>query len=252
LRADLWLVQAGLAPTRTAAQRLIQAGSVQFHANRLVRKAGELVNTDQTLTLVSSAEIAFVSRAGLKLQFGLQHFNISVTGLRCLDIGQSTGGFTDCLLQQGAKSVVGVDVGHSQLHEKIRSDPRVTVFEKLNIRDLAALTHLTALAHFDIAVVDVSFISLAKVLPNVLSLLQPSGLLIALFKPQFEVGVAHIGKGGIVKNLQVVQQTLECCLLQYQTFSTLVGAPVKALTTGADGNQEYLLVLKPALNSESL
>jgi 23S rRNA (cytidine1920-2'-O)/16S rRNA (cytidine1409-2'-O)-methyltransferase len=246
LRADNWLVQAGLAPTRTAAQRLIHAGSVQFGAEpvRLVRKAGELIAAHETLEVINCAEIQYVSRAGLKLAFALDHFAVSAQSKHCLDVGQSTGGFTDCLLQRGASAVVGVDVGHDQVHPKIRANAAVTIFENLNIRDEQALAQLEAVAPFDLAVVDVSFISLGKVLPNVLRLLKPDGLLLALYKPQFEVGAAYIGKRGIVKDLKRVEQQLAISLSEYQQFAQIVNQPVKAGITGADGNQEYVFTLR--------
>ncbi len=242
-------MQAGLAPTRTAAQRLIHAGSVQFSAGsaptiRLVRKAGELIEAHEALEINDLAEIQYVSRAGLKLAFALDHFAVDVKAKHCLDVGQSTGGFTDCLLQREAATIVGVDVGHDQLHPKIRANPAVTVFENLNIRDAQALEQLSVMAPFDLAVVDVSFISLGKVLPNVLSLLKPEGLLLALYKPQFEVGAAHIGKRGIVKDLGRVEQQLAISLAQYEQFAQIVNQPVKAGITGTDGNQEFVLTLR--------
>ncbi len=247
MRADLWLVQAGLAPTRTAAQRLIQAGSVLFVGEpaRQVTKAGELVASHATLELLDSSEITFVSRAGLKLAFALEQFSIDPSGLVCLDVGQSTGGFTDCLLRGQAKQVVGIDVGHDQVHQQIRSDSRVTVLEKLNIRDEQSVLALKQYAPFDLAVVDVSFISLSKVLPNVMSLLKPSTTVVALYKPQFEVGPAFVGKRGIVKDLQQVERQIQLSLNEYEAFAVVKQYPIKAPITGADGNQEYLLALQP-------
>jgi 23S rRNA (cytidine1920-2'-O)/16S rRNA (cytidine1409-2'-O)-methyltransferase len=246
LRADQWLVQAGLAPTRTAAQRLIAAASVQFigEPTRLVRKSGELVGSDQTLQVNNQAELAYVSRAGLKLAFALEQFRIMVSGLQCLDVGQSTGGFTDCLLASGARSVVGVDVGHDQIHPNLRKDPRVTVIEKLNIREPQALLALAPFGKFDLAVVDVSFISLTKVLPNIISLMKPASNVVLLYKPQFEVGPANVGKRGIVKDQAQVRLQLETSVGEFAQWANITHPPIAAPITGADGNQEYLLTLK--------
>jgi 23S rRNA (cytidine1920-2'-O)/16S rRNA (cytidine1409-2'-O)-methyltransferase len=199
MRADQLLVQRGLAPTRSAAQRLIEHGAARWLGPRgwaVPRKAGEDLPEDCELEITDDAELRWVSRAGLKLDAALTHTGIDVTGHHCLDVGQSTGGFTEVLLARGAASVVGVDVGHGQLHERVRSDPRVTALEGINAR------HLTAAqlprAQFDLVVADLSFISLTLVLDALLPLLAPARDLLLLVKPQFELQPGDIRKHGLV------------------------------------------------------
>ena len=199
-RLDVELVERGLAESREQAQRLILAGEVWVEGQRW-DKASKLC------AAVAAIEVRggdrYVSRGGHKLEGALTGFHLDVTGWRCLDLGASTGGFTDCLLQHGAREVVAVDVGHGQLHWRLRQDPRVIVHEGVNARDLAGFAQEHFPGTFDLVVADVSFISLRKVLPPAFDLLSSGGRVCALIKPQFEAGRAEVGKGGIVRDAAV-------------------------------------------------
>ena len=200
MRADQLLVERGMAPTRSAAQRLIATGAVRWRAAagwRVPSKAGEDLPSGAELEITDDAELRFVSRGGLKLDAALARLGLEVAGRTCLDLGQSTGGFTDALLQRGAKHVVGVDVGHGQLHPRLAADPRVTALEGVNARHLEAAQ--LPVARFDLIVGDLSFISLTLVLPAVVPLLG-DGRLLLLVKPQFELQPVDIGPGGQVKS----------------------------------------------------
>ena len=233
-RLDKLLVLRGLADTRAKAQSLILAGQV-FSGGQRLDKAGHLVAED--VELMIKEPLPFVSRGGLKLAAALAHFGVDVGGRICLDIGASTGGFTDCLLQHGAARVVAVDVGHGQLDWKLRNDPRVEVRENVNARYLQPEDFGE---QFDLAVMDVSFISLAKILPAVPPLLARLGSVIALIKPQFEVGRGEVGKGGIVRD-EVAQQRVvqEVCACAENLGMHLVGV-MDSPILGADGNREFL------------
>lgn len=237
-RADLAVVAQGLAPSRARAQALILAGAVvDATSGARVDKPGAQVLLAAPLRL-KDQPLPYVSRGGLKLAGALQGFDLDVTGLRCLDVGASTGGFTDCLLQHGAAHVVAVDVGYGQLAWSLRQDPRVTVCERSNIRTLPddALG-----APCELMVVDVSFISLKLVLPAALRFMARPSRVVALVKPQFEVGRAAIGKGGLVRSAEAREQALadvraaaeELGLTQVRTMASPI--------TGAKGNHEYLL-----------
>jgi 23S rRNA (cytidine1920-2'-O)/16S rRNA (cytidine1409-2'-O)-methyltransferase len=238
-RLDVLLVQAGLAPTRARAQALVLAGQVVVGETRM-DKPGTRVAVDAALRLKAEV-LPYVSRGGLKLAHGLAHFGVEVKGRVAADIGASTGGFTDCLLQAGAVRVHAVDVGYGQLHEKLRKDARVVVHERRNARHLApdALGEVV-----DVLVVDVSFISLSLVLPAVLPLLRSGGQLVALVKPQFEVGKGLVGKGGVVRDEAVRAAAVQA------VFSTAVGLglSVQGVTDspilGPAGNREALLAAK--------
>ena len=200
MRADQLLVERGMAPTRSAAQRLIATGAVRWRAAtgwRVPAKAGEDLPSGAELEITDDAELRFVSRGGLKLDAALARLGLEVAGRTCLDLGQSTGGFTDALLQRGAKHVVGVDVGHGQLHPRLAADPRVTALEGVNARHLEAAQ--LPVARFDLIVGDLSFISLTLVLPALVPLLG-DGRLLLLVKPQFELQPVDIGPGGQVKS----------------------------------------------------
>ncbi len=204
MRADQLLVARGLAPTRSAAQRLIDHGAVRWLAADgwvAARKAGERVPDGCEIEVLDNAELRYVSRGGLKLEGALAMSGIDASGLVCLDLGQSTGGFTDCLLRAGAKRVVGVDVGHAQLHESLRADPRVRAFEGLNVRQLDAATLGDARPPdgFDLIVADLSFISLAHALAPAFVLARPDAQLLALVKPQFELGPGAVDRRGVVR-----------------------------------------------------
>lgn len=252
MRIDQLLVERGLAASRSQAQRLIAAG-VQWQQSggawRRVAKNRDEVPQDAALQLLDDAESRFVSRGGLKLEGALRATGIQVLGLRCLDVGQSTGGFTDCLLQQGAAQVVGIDVGHAQVHPRIQKDRRVLCIEGVNARDLAPEDERIpdAAQGFDLLVGDVSFISLTLVLPGVVPLLKPGGHLLMLVKPQFELQPGQVGKGGIVRDASlyaVVEQRIRAALaelgLQIQAW---LDSPIE----GGDGNREFFVqALKPA------
>jgi len=205
IRCDLLLVEQGLAVSRTAAQNLIAAGRVSLEtAGRLqtVTKPSLKLDPDSCLRVTPDAADRYVSRGGLKLEGALARAGLDVNGLAALDVGQSTGGFSDCLLQAGVRRVVGVDVGHDQLAARLRTEPRLRFFEGVNARapDAAALLAANDGQPFDLMVCDVSFISLTLVLPAALPLIARDGWLLSLVKPQFEVGREGLGKGGIVKN----------------------------------------------------
>src|SRR5437763_2122989 len=196
-RLDIFLVDRGFFPSREQAQRAIMAGEVRV-GEMVVDKASAQVAPDATVLVDAGSR--YVGRGGIKLEAALRHFGVSTAGITALDIGASTGGFTDCLLQQGAKKVYAIDVGHGQLAWKIRNDPRVIVCEKLNAR---YLSRADIPEPIDVCVIDVSFISLTLILPNAFELLTPSGVLLALIKPQFELQPQEVGAGGIVSDPQL-------------------------------------------------
>jgi 23S rRNA (cytidine1920-2'-O)/16S rRNA (cytidine1409-2'-O)-methyltransferase len=278
MRIDQLLVQRQLASTRSQAQRLIAGGVQWLHGDawRRVVKNGDEVPDDAQLRLLDDSEARYVSRGGLKLEAALKHIGLSVTGFQCLDVGQSTGGFTDCLLQQGAAMVVGVDVGSAQLHPSLRADPRVLCLEKVNARAMDASDLVAAyddsisatgqfdvddedgmadpaeigpdapaeaefVPEFDLIVADLSFISQTLVLPAVVPMLKAGGTLLTLVKPQFELQPGQVGKGGIVKDAAmyaVVQQRLrDCCLELGLSVTDWFDSPI----AGGDGNREFFI-----------
>lgn len=246
MRADQLLVQQGLAPSRSAAQRLIERGAVRWKGPRgwqVPKKAGEDLPEGCTLEVTDDAELRFVSRGGLKLEGALRESGLDVRGWRCLDVGQSTGGFTDALLHAGAAAVVGLDVGQAQLHERLRGDPRVTVYEGLNARspEGTAFAREQAPASFDLMVGDLSFISLTLVLPALAPWLKPEAQVLMLVKPQFELGPAQIGKGGLVRDValysQVEQRLRVACAALHWTVRGWFASPI----TGGDGNREFFI-----------
>src|SRR5574343_150275 len=252
MRADQLLVERGLAASRSQAQRLITAG-VQWRlgagAFRRVAKNGDEVPETAELVLLDDAEARYVSRGGLKLEGALKTAGWNASGWRCLDVGQSTGGFTDCLLQQGAAQVVGVDVGHGQLHARLRSDARVVCIEGLNARELQPGDARIPSADqgFDLVVGDVSFISLTLVLPGVVPMLHAGGRLLMLVKPQFELQPGQIGKGGIVRDpdlyVQVEARIREACSALGLQVQAWLDSPIE----GGDGNREFFVqAIKPA------
>jgi 23S rRNA (cytidine1920-2'-O)/16S rRNA (cytidine1409-2'-O)-methyltransferase len=235
---DLALVERGLAPTREKAQRLIMAGEVRLNGHPCAKAS--LSVTEQDRIECSSVD-RYVGRGGLKLDAALAHFQIHPIGWHCLDIGASTGGFTDCLLQHGAARVVALDVGHGQLDWKIRSDPRVDVREKVNARNL---TPSDFTAPFDLVVTDVSFISLRLILPPAFALLKNRGDLCALIKPQFEAGKKEIGKGGIVREESVRNRVVADLQQWAQSFPVEDRGVIPSPITGTEGNHEFLWVLR--------
>ena len=275
MRADLFLVEHGFATTRSQAQRLI-AASVQWRAEaggpwKKVVKNGDEIPDHAELEVLDNTEVKYISRGGLKLEGALARSQVVVTGLRCLDIGQSTGGFTDCLLQHGAVQVVGVDVGHGQLHPSLREDARVVCIEGVNARSLTAIDLIAAGAHddepeagfddeaeteteighdaltlpdFDFLTGDLSFISLTLVLPAVVRLLKADGHLLMLVKPQFELQPGQVGKGGIVRDaalFEFVEQRLrDCCTGLGLEVLDWLESPI----AGGDGNREFFIHAK--------
>ena len=239
VRADLALVAQGLAPTREKARALILAGQV-LDGDRPVDKAGDLVGA-QAVVRLRGEPMPFVSRGGLKLAHALATFGIEVTDLVAVDVGASTGGFTDCLLQRGARRVYCIDVGHGQLDWKIASDPRVVVIDRTNIRLMPPerIPELCALA-----VVDVSFISLRLVLPRLPALLQLGAPVVTLVKPQFEVGRSKVGKGGIVRDEADRQHALDEVKATAREQGYEVLGETTSPITGGKGNVEFLLHLR--------
>jgi 23S rRNA (cytidine1920-2'-O)/16S rRNA (cytidine1409-2'-O)-methyltransferase len=251
MRADQLLVQRSLAPTRSAAQRLIDAGAVRWLGPKgwaTPRKAGEDLPEGCQIEVTDDAELRFVSRGGLKLEAALKHAALDVAGSTCLDVGQSTGGFTDALLQRGAKRVVGLDVGRSQLSAALAADARDVSHEGLNARDVtgSAFEQEEPLHSFDLVVADLSFISLTLVLPTIANYLAPLGNAVLLVKPQFELQPIDIGKGGLVKDAsaypRVEQRIREACTER----GLAVHAYFASAIEGGDGNREFFVWAIPA------
>jgi 23S rRNA (cytidine1920-2'-O)/16S rRNA (cytidine1409-2'-O)-methyltransferase len=237
-RADVLLVERGLAPSRERARALVLAGKV-FSGEKRVDKAGDQVHEDAPLE-VRGEDIPYVSRGGLKLAGGLDAFAVDVTGVVAADIGASTGGFTDCLLQRGAKKVYAIDVGYGQLHPKLRSDARVVVMERVNARHMKAGDLPEPM---DLVVVDASFIGLDKILPAAKALLRPGGQVVALVKPQFEVGKEKIGKGGVVRDERDREDAIRRVEDVARGLGFAVRGRVDASIRGPKGNLEALLHL---------
>lgn len=240
-RLDVLLVERGLLPSRQAAQAAVIDGGVIVDG-RKVTKPGAPVKPESIIEITSNwQKIKYVSRGGLKLEKALQQFGIDVTGRICLDLGASTGGFTDCLLQNGAHKVYAIDVGYGQLSWALRQDSRVVVKERTNVRHLQAeALYPEGEPQATLAVADLSFISITKVLPSCAALLQPPGELVALIKPQFEAGKALVGRGGVIRSpevhLQVLQDTTEAASRAGFSLIDLTYSPVK----GPAGNIEFL------------
>ena len=243
-RADALLVQRALATSRTQAQKLIAAGRVFLDGAPLAKPSLELP-PDAALTVVDDDSDRYVSRGALKLAGALAETGLAVTGKTCLDIGQSTGGFTDCLLQAGAQRVVGVDVGHGQLHGKLKNDARVTALEGINCRALSTADLGDAMPDhgFDLIVGDVSFISMTLILPQLPALLANNGDLLLLIKPQFEVGPGNIGKGGIVRDPALYRSVEAKFREKAQNLGLTVKAWLDSPITGGDGNREFFIWL---------
>ena len=283
MRIDQLLVQIQLASTRSQAQRLIADG-VEWQQGdtwKRVAKNGDDVPEDASVRLLNDAEARYVSRGGLKLEAALKHLGLDVTGFACLDVGQSTGGFTDCLLQHGAVSVVGVDVGSAQLHPQLRTDPRVLCVEKVNARalvaddlvaayedsvgadgmfddddaldddataggdedalDAAAANSKGFVPAFDLVVADLSFISQTLVLPAVVPLLKAGGTLLTLVKPQFELQPGQVGKGGIVKDASMYLLVEQRLRDACADLGLTVTAWFDSPISGGDGNHEFFI-----------
>ena len=268
MRIDQLLVRRNMASTRSQAQRLIADGVewLQGEAWKRVAKNGDEVPDAAQIRLLNDAQARYVSRGGLKLEHALHAVALDMTGMHCLDVGQSTGGFTDCLLQHGAAMVTGVDVGSAQLHPHLRTDPRVLCAENINARNLQAEDLREAFAastgeeglfeedapvgppadtpyatEFDLIVVDLSFISQTLVLPALVPLLKPGGTLLSLVKPQFELQPGQVGKGGIVKDVMhyvfVEQRLRDACAALGLTVTAWFDSPLQ----GGDGNHEFFI-----------
>ena len=242
-RIDKLLVDRGLAESRTKAQAMIMSGVVLVNEQR-VDKPSQLFDTDTSVRIKGGDDPTsrYVGRGGLKLEAALREFQIDVADFVCLDVGASTGGFTDCLLQHGAKKVIAIDVGHNQIDWRLRNDPRVEVQEGVNARYLQPEDFNQ---QFDLVVIDVSFISVTKVLPAIVPLVQENGSIITLVKPQFEVGRGEVGSGGIVrdetKRLRAVEEVNNAATALGLKVVNVIESPIQ----GAEGNVEFLVHFEP-------
>jgi 23S rRNA (cytidine1920-2'-O)/16S rRNA (cytidine1409-2'-O)-methyltransferase len=238
-RLDILLVEAGLAESRARAQALILEGKVLV-TNQRIDKPGRLVDSNAEIR-IKGETLRYVGRGGVKLEAALREFNIEVSGKTCIDVGASTGGFTDCLLQHGAERIWAVDVGHNQLAWKLRQDPRVVVMERVNARNLDSAAFSL---RFDVATIDVSFISLTRILPAVSRIVTDDAECITLIKPQFEVGKGEVGSGGIVtdpaKHKRVLREIRDAAFQAELEAVGLIASPI----LGAEGNREFLMHLK--------
>jgi 23S rRNA (cytidine1920-2'-O)/16S rRNA (cytidine1409-2'-O)-methyltransferase len=241
MRLDVLLVERGLSESREQAQRSIMAGEVRV-GDAIVDKASSKIDPAADVSVEAASR--YVGRGGLKLEGALRDFAISVSGSIALDIGASTGGFTDCLLQQGARKVYAVDVGHGQLAWKIRNDPRVAVREKLNAR---FLSRADVPERVELCVIDVSFISLTLILPRAFELVSPNGVILALIKPQFELQASDVGRGGIVRDAALHEKAKA----KIRDFVAAAGQEVAGIVpsaiTGTDGNQEFFACVRTRL-----
>jgi len=240
VRADLLVQQRGLAESRTKAQALILAGDVIAGDHR-VDKPGQMLDAELPLRLRSGEALRYVSRGGFKLQHALDHFALSPAGLVCCDVGASTGGFTDVLLQHGAARVHAVDVGYGQLHPRLRSDSRVVVHERVNARRLSPEMLGEPVS---MAVADLSFISLRLVLPAVISVLSAPASCVFLVKPQFEAGRAEVGKGGVVRDAAVHARVVSEIEKALESFGAKVLGATPSPLLGPAGNREFLVAAK--------
>jgi 23S rRNA (cytidine1920-2'-O)/16S rRNA (cytidine1409-2'-O)-methyltransferase len=238
LRLDQVLVAKGLFASREQAQRAVMAGEVKV-GTRIAAKPSQLLEPDVAIAVKPTRK--YVGRGALKLESALNHFKIDIHGKVALDIGASTGGFTDCLLQQSAEKVYAVDVGHGQLDWKLRTNPRVIVLEKLNARFLSR-EHIPELV--DLCMIDVSFISLTLILPNAFDLITPNGVILALIKPQFELERANVGRGGIVCDPELHQKAQDKIVEFVTRLGHIVSGIASSAIKGADGNQEFFACLR--------
>jgi len=235
-RLDNLLVKRGLVESRSLAQRLIMAGQVRL-TGQLVLKPSTQVPADAAIEIEAAPR--FVSRGGEKLEAALREFKLDPTGWVCADVGASTGGFTDCLLQKGAERVYAIDVGYGQLHWRLRNDPRVVLMERTNARELKELPELVSLV-----VVDVSFISLRLILASAVGWLEPHGHLVALVKPQFEAGRKQVGKGGVVRDPAVHRQVVQAAIEAALDAGLSPKGAMRSPLLGPKGNVEFLLWLE--------
>ncbi len=242
MRLDVYLIEHGYVQSRQRAKTLIEAGSVLIDGS-VVTKPAFSVSEDEVHAVSIADTLPYVGRGGLKLEAALDAFGIDPSGMTAVDIGASTGGFTDCLLQRGAARVFAIDAGENQLAAKLRKDSRVVSIEHLNARTLAP-SHIGGIC-VDLAVMDVSFISATYILPQIPALLSGDGAMICLIKPQFEVGRSMLGKGGIVKDCAAhetaILRVLDCAESVGLSLCGLISSPIK----GGDGNREFLAYLRP-------
>jgi 23S rRNA (cytidine1920-2'-O)/16S rRNA (cytidine1409-2'-O)-methyltransferase len=237
-RLDQLLVGKGLFSSREQARRAVMAGDVKV-GTRIAIKPSELLSEGAAISIKPTRK--YVGRGALKLESALEYFKIDVRGKKALDIGASTGGFTDCMLQRGAEKAYAVDVGHGQLSWKLRNDPRVIVLEKVNARSLSC-RHIPELV--DLCVIDVSFISLTLILPNAFDLITPTGVILALIKPQFELERADVGRGGIVRGGQLHRKARDKIVAFITHSGHVVTGIVPSAIKGADGNQEFFACIR--------
>jgi len=237
-RLDQLLVGKGLFPSREQARRAVMAGEVKV-GTRIASKPSELLDEEAEIAVKPSRK--YVGRGALKLEAALDYFKLDVHGKTALDIGASTGGFTDCMLQRGAEKVYAVDVGHGQLNWKLRSDPRVIVLEKINARSLSRRQVPEAV---DLCVIDVSFISLTLILPSAFDLITPTGVILALIKPQFELQRADVGRGGIVRDQELHRKAQDKIVAFVTQSGDDVTGIVPSVIKGADGNQEFFACIR--------
>jgi 23S rRNA (cytidine1920-2'-O)/16S rRNA (cytidine1409-2'-O)-methyltransferase len=245
-RADVLLVERGLAPSRQRAQALILAGKV-FAGDRRIDKAGEQIAEGVGLT-VRGEDHPYVSRGGVKLQGALEAFGLDPTGVVAADFGASTGGFTDCLLQRGAARVFAIDVGYGQLADRLRRDARVTVMERQNARHLKPGDLPDAPDGVDWVVIDASFIGLSKLLPAAHAVLREGGVVVALVKPQFEVGKEQVGKGGVVRDEAVRAAAIDAAAAEAQRLGFALRGQCDSVLPGPSGNREAFLWLQRQAN----
>jgi len=239
-RLDLLLVDRGLAPSRQRARALILAGKILV--NKLpAAKAGTLISEADSIEL-KGGDIPYVSRGGLKIAGALNELNLDIDGCTCLDVGASTGGFTDCLLQNGAARVYAVDVGYGQLAWKLRQDPRVVTIERTNIRHMPVDMIPEAI---DVATIDTSFISLKIVVPAVKAFLKDAGFILALIKPQFEVGKDQVGKGGVVRDPRLHDRVIEDLSSFFAGIGFRCQTVIPSPLLGPKGNREFFILLRP-------
>jgi 23S rRNA (cytidine1920-2'-O)/16S rRNA (cytidine1409-2'-O)-methyltransferase len=244
IRLDKLLFERKLAPTRQKAQALIGAGQVLVN-NMLADKAGSMVEDSCTIEVKESCP--YVSRGGYKLEAGVEFFNIEPAGLVCLDVGASTGGFTDCLLKHGAQKVYSVDVGYGQLAWELRQDPRIVVMERTNARYLTAEDFAEPI---DFAVIDAAFISLKLLIPPLLPLFRENISILALIKPQFEVGRGKVGKGGVVRDPELHQEVIDEIIIFCETLGLESHGVTPSPILGPKGNKEFLIHLVSQSNPE--
>src|SRR6056297_3887595 len=237
-RLDLLVVERGLAKSRETARTLIMSGNILVNDQPMDKPGTQLAEDARIIS--RKPDMPYVSRGGLKLAHAITEIGLDVKGFMCLDVGASTGGFTDCLLQFGAAHVHAVDVGYGQLDWKLRQDDRVTVIERTNVR---YATRAVLPEDFDLITIDVSFISLKIVIPAIEPFLKPDGQILALIKPQFEVGRDQVGKGGVVRDPRLHEGLIEKLSAYFKALSLVTGAVIPSPVLGPKGNREFVVHL---------